>query len=441
METVSAPLFRQHKIPHSRRMAGFVHDNIQFLRSNLRWIAGGFLLTLFSSFGQTFFIGLFSNQLRGAFHLSSAAFGGIYMIATLSSAASLPWLGRTLDLLPGWKVISFTMPALALACVLIGTAPNLITLFVSIYMLRLFGQGMMTETAFTLIGRWFVANRGRAMALVAPGQQAGTAILPVLVVLIDRLSGDWRTAWFASALLIVTIGLPAIVTLMRVGRQPRSHEEKSTARSLARDWTRAEVIRDPVLYLLLAGTLAPSFIGTLIFFDQDYLIDLRGYSPMEFAAAYPVMSVTTVIFGFVCGHLIDRLGALRILPFFLFPLAVAAMAIALVTPVWGIYVFMSLLGISNGFTSTLLGALWPEVYGLANLGGIRAIIVSAMVLSTALGPGLSGVFLDAGVSLPMQMLGLAGWCVIACFGLAAAASKVRTREAPASISRARVSSA
>jgi MFS family permease len=359
----------------------------------------------------------------------------------LSSAASLPWLGRTLDLLPGWKVISFTMPALALACVLIGTAPNLITLFVSIYMLRLFGQGMMTETAFTLIGRWFVANRGRAMALVAPGQQAGTAILPVLVVLIDRLSGDWRTAWFASALLIVTSGLPAIVTLMRVGRQPRSHEEKSTAHSLARDWTRAEVIRDPVLYLLLAGTLAPSFIGTLIFFDQDYLIDLRGYSPMEFAAAYLVMSVTTVIFGFVCGHLIDRLGALRILPFFLFPLAASAMAIALVTPVWGIYVFMFLLGISNGFTSTLLGALWPEVYGLANLGGIRAIIVSAMVLSTALGPGLSGVFLDAGVSLPTQMLGLAGWCVMACFGLAAAASKVRTREAPASISRARVSSA
>src|SRR3546814_1041897 len=66
----------------------------------------------------------------------------------------------------------------------------------------------------------------------------------------------------------------------------------------------------------------------------------------------------------------------------------------MITPVWGVYVFILLLGISNGFTSTLLGALWPEVYGLANLGGIRAITVSAMVLSSAVGPGVTGVLID-----------------------------------------------
>src|SRR3546814_15282390 len=87
------------------------------------------------------------------------------------------------------------------------------------------------------------------------------------------------------------------------------------------------------------------------------------------------MAVTSIMFGLVCGHLIDRFGALRLLPFFLLPLSVASAAVGLITPVWGVYVFMLLLGISNGFTSTLLGALWPEVYGLANLGGIRAITV------------------------------------------------------------------
>ncbi|HEX5419025.1 MAG TPA: MFS transporter, partial [Gammaproteobacteria bacterium] len=186
--------------------------------------------------------------------------------------------------------------------------------------------------------------------------------------------------------------------------------------------------RDPVLYLLLAGILAPPFIGTIIFFDQDYLIDLRGYDPLAFAAAFPVMSVATVLFGLVCGQLIDRLGALKLLPFYLVPLAVAAAVVGLVTPVWGIYLFMFLLGVSNGFTSTLLGALWPEVYGLANLGGIRAIIVSAMVFSTALGPGLSGALIDIGVSLPTQMLWLSGWCIAACFVLAFAAWRVRLRE-------------
>ena len=311
---------------------------------------------------------------------------------------------------------------------LLTMAPNVIVLGLALYLLRLFGQGMMTETAYTETGRWFVANRGRAMALIVIGQQAGLAALPLLVVLIERASGGWRTAWIASAALLVLIGLPAIVALMRVERVPRSHEAKVRDLRTARDWTRAQVIRDPVLYLLLLGTLAPPFISTVIFFHQDYLIALRGYDSLAFAAAFPVMSVTTVVFGLVCGHLIDRLGALRLLPFYLIPLAVASAAVALITPVWGIYVFMFLLGISSGFTSTLFGALWPEVYGLANLGGIRAIIVSAMVLSTALGPGISGALIDRGVSLPRQMLWLSVWCVAACFVLAFSARLVRLRE-------------
>src|SRR3546814_20888854 len=134
-----------------------------------------------------------------------------------------------------------------------------------------------------------------------------------------------------------------------------------------------------------SSDLAPSFIATVIFFHQGYLIDLRGYDPLVFAAAFPVMAVTTIMFGLVCGHLIDRFGALRLLPFFLLPLSVASAAVGLITPVWGVYVFMLLLGISNGFTSTLLGALWPEVYGLANLGGIPTITVSAMVIGTSAG--------------------------------------------------------
>lgn len=409
-------------------MPDFGRDTLQFLRDNARWLGGGFLLTMFSSFGQTFFIGLSGEDLRAQFGLSSGGFGGLYMLATLASAVSLPWLGRTLDLMPGWKVVRFTMPAFALACVLITVAPNVAVLGIALYLLRLFGQGMMTETAYTETGRWFVANRGRAMALIVIGQQAGLAALPLLVVLIDRASGGWRTTWIASAALLVLIGLPAIVALLRLERVPRSHEAKGHDLRTARDWTRAQVLRDPVLYLLLLGALAPPFISTVIFFHQDYLIALRGYDPLAFAAAFPVMAVTTVVFGLVCGHLIDRLGALRLLPFYLIPLAVASAAVALITPVWGVYVFMFLLGISSGFTSTLFGALWPEVYGLANLGGIRAIIVSAMVLSTALGPGISGALIDRGISLPRQMLWLSAWCVAACFVLAISARLVRLRE-------------
>lgn len=410
-------------------MTNFLRDTLRFTRDNGRWLAGGFLLTLFSSFGQTFFIGLSGNELRRTFDLSGGAFGGIYMLATLASAMTLPWLGRTLDLMPGWKVARFTIPALAFACVFIAVAPNIVMLTLAIYLLRLFGQGMMTETAFTETGRWFVANRGRAMALVVPGQQLGTAVLPALVVIIERATGDWRTAWFASAVALLLIGLPAIVALMRVERIPQSHETKGSKSRTARDWTRAEVVRDPILYLLLAGVLAPAFVGTVIFFHQGYLIEMRHYDQLAFAAAFTVMSVVTVIFGFFAGDLIDRFGSLNLLPYSLLPLAVAALVVGLVTPMWGVYVFMFLLGISSGLTSTLFGALWPEVYGLANLGGIRAITVSAMVLASALGPGITGALIDLGIPLTTQMLWMALWCIVASVALASAAGRIRSREA------------
>jgi MFS family permease len=212
-----------------------------------------------------------------------------------------------------------------------------------------------------------------------------------------------------------------------VERVPQSHESKSRDARTARDWTRAEVIRDPILYLLLAGTLVSAFVGTAIFFHQGYLIELRHYDPLAFAASFAVMSVATILFGLVCGYLIDRFGSLSLMPYFLLPMAIASALLGVVTPEWGLYAFMLLMGISNGFTSTLLGALWPEVYGLANLGGIRAITVSAMVLSSALGPGITGALLDMGISLPTQMIWMAGWCMLASFALAAAANKVRRR--------------
>lgn len=383
---------------------------LTFLRANFRWLACGFLLTLFSSFGQTFFIGLSGSEIRRTFHLSGGAFGGLYMLATLGSALTLPWLGRLLDIMPAWRVALFVLPALAASCLIFPFMPNVVGLAIGLYLLRLFGQGMMTETAYTVVGRWFSANRGRAISLIVPGHQTGEAVLPLAFVLISSWLG-WQGAWVLAAATILLVAFPLIVFLLRIERVPQS-EVVSADIPAVRDWTQAEVVRDPTFWLLLAGVLAP-FIGTTIFFHQGYLIDLRGYDRLAFAAAFPVMAVTTVIFGLVCGALIDRYSAVRILPFFLFPLFIAILVAALVTPVWGIYLFMLLFGVSYGFTSTLLGALWPEIYGTAHLGGIRAITVSGMVLATAVGPGLTGTLIDAGVALPTQLLWMAGWCVIA----------------------------
>lgn len=381
---------------------------IRFVANNARWIVGGFLLTFFSSFGQTFFISLSAGDIRAEYGLTHGQFGGLYMLATLASALTLPWLGRITDRYGAATVTLIIVPLLAAGAVGMAFSAHLVVLVVVIYMLRLFGQGMMTQNALTATGRWFAANRGRAVSLVTLGHNAGEAVFPFAFVAVAAALG-WRNAWLVAAAVLVILALPAIAALTARERSPQSDAPDATAIA-PRDWTRGEVMRDPLFWVLLTGVLAPPFIGTTIFFHQVYLVELRDWSLPVFASSFAVMSVTTIVFVLIAGALIDRFSATALLPVFLVPLSLACLALGVLDAQWSAFVFMALLGVSYGFSSTLFGAIWPEIYGTRQLGAIRAVIVAMMVFATAVGPGLSGALIDLGVSYPLQIVAMGVYC-------------------------------
>ncbi|WP_245414885.1 MFS transporter [Aureimonas flava] len=382
----------------------------RFLVANARWLGGAFLLCLCSSFGQTYFISLSGGEIRRELQLSHGEFGLLYMLATLASAATLPFLGRAIDRFPTRRVASATVVGLAAACVVMATVPSVPVLVVALYLLRLCGQGMMSQTAFTAVGRWFVANRGRAVSYATIGYQAGEATLPLIFVATVGLLG-WRGSWFASAAFLVVLGLPAIYALVRRERDPQSTMAPDLRRPAVRERMLAEVVRMPSFYLLCTAVVAPSFIVTTIFFHQIYLADLRGWPVELFASGFVLMSTATAACALTCGWLIDRYTAVRILPFFLLPLTFACLAISQIESSAAIFVFMGLVGISNGFAATLFGALWPELYGVRHLGAIRSVVLSAIVFGSALGPGVTGYLIDRGVSFPLQIAVMGIYCL------------------------------
>ncbi|MFP1633299.1 MFS transporter [Zhengella sp. ZM62] len=400
-------------------------DMLSFLARNIRWIGGCFLLTFFSSFGQTFFISLSAGEIRSEYGLSHGGFGTLYMGATLASALTLPWLGRIVDRYGPAQVALIIMPALAAAALAMAFSTHIALLFVTVYMLRLFGQGMMTQNALTATGRWYAANRGRAVSLVSLGHNAGEAVFPFLFVAMAGLIG-WRMSWVAAAALLLVVGLPAIWSLVRVERQPHSSDPVMRKPQVA-DWTRGQVLRDPLFWLLLTGVLAPPFIGTTVFFHQVYLVELRGWAMTDFAASFAVMSGTVIIFSLICGALIDRFSAVAVLPSFLLPLAGACFVLAAFEGVWSAFAFMALLGVSYGFSATLFGALWPEIYGLKHLGAVRSVIVAFMVFATAMGPGLTGFLIDLGVPYPAQIMAMGLYCIAAAVMLTLVSRRLSAR--------------
>jgi MFS family permease len=386
-----------------------------FLRENARWVAGGFLLTFFSSFGQTYFISLSAGDIRAEYDLSHGGFGTLYMLATLASAATLPQLGKIVDRISVASTVLLAAPVLAVACILMAWSRSLMLLLLAVYLLRLFGQGMFTHIAMTAMGRWFAAQRGRAISLTAIGVNLGEAVFPISFVGVAALVG-WRGSWLLAAGVLLLVALPLIFSLLKVERTPQSLVVDPD-RPAVRDWTRAEVIRDPLFWAALLGVLAPAFIGTTIFFHQVYLSELRGWGPSVFAASFAIMSSMTILFALIAGQLVDRFSATRLLPSFLVPLSLACFVLAFTEQAWGAYGFMALMGISYGFSTTLFGSLWPELYGTRHLGGIRSLIVAFMVFGTAMGPGVTGALIDVGVSYPGQIAAMGFYCVLISFVL------------------------
>lgn len=383
---------------------------LAFITTNARWIFGAFLMTLFSAYGQTFFISLSAGEIRAEYGLSHGQFGTLYMIATLGSALTLPWLGRIVDVYSAAKVALIIMPLLAVGMVGMALSQHIVLLVVVIYLLRLFGQGMMTQNALTATGRWFAASRGRAVSLVTLGHNVSEAVMPFAFVALIAVLG-WRSSWLVMAAVLVFAALPVIFALVRVEREPTS-DPVDMSKPVVANWTRPQVLRDPAFWALLTGVLAPPFIGTTIFFHQVYLVELRGWSLEMFAASFALMSGMTITFALISGWLIDRFSALRLLPAFLLPLSLSCFVLGLFEQAWAPFIFMALMGISYGFSSTLFGAVWPEVYGTKHLGAIRSVVVAIMVFATAAGPGLTGYLIDTGVHYPNQIIVMGVYCVL-----------------------------
>ena len=136
----------------------------------------GFILTLGSSFGQTFFISLFAEDIREAFGLTHGTLGGLYTSATLASAIVLLWLGKLTDRFDLSLTGALSLVGLSSCAMLMAGANSIIVLVIALFGLRLFGQGLMSHIAITAMGRWFSAERGRALSLAALGFPVGEAL-------------------------------------------------------------------------------------------------------------------------------------------------------------------------------------------------------------------------------------------------------------------------
>ncbi len=403
---------------------------LRFFAENRRFLAFGLLLTFASSFGQTFFIALFGADTRADLGLSHGELGAIYSAATLASGLLFLWAGASVDRYDLRVVTVFACAGLSAAALGHAAATTIPILLISFFGLRLTGQGLLSHLAATSMARYFEGgpggSRGRALSIASLGHPAGEAIFPALGVAAIAALG-WRQTWLAVAAAVAAVVIPLALWLLR-GHGIRHQRMLARAaqidhEALRPSWRRRDVLRDYRLYLVLPAVLAPAFINTGVFFHQVHIVEEKGWSMGEFAAAFTVYALTSVASALAAGGLVDRLGALRLLPAVLVPLGVGLSVMAAASHVAVAFFYMAAAGVTQGANATVVNAVWAERYGIRYLGAIRALAQSLMVLSTALAPYTLGALIDANVSAE-ALFPLLLACVVAAIAVVIPGSRL-----------------
>ena len=364
-----------------------------FIHKNFNLLFFGFLIAFSSGFGQTFFISLFSNDFRATFNLSNTEFGSIYSIATVLSAVTIIWAGKLIDTVNLKKYTLTIVFGMAIACLMASLAFNIFFLFLTIYFLRLFGQGLMGHTSRTTIARYFNTNRGKALAISGFGFYIGEMIYPIIIVFLILTIG-WRLTWFSSSIFVFVILGLSFYFLLRNNNFKIEKNLNNNTEFQQISWRRRDVLKDTKFYIYLPLSLLMSFTVTGFLFHQVFIADIKSWTMMNLAQSFIFFAVSGLIGSIFSGLLVDKFTGRKLIPFHLIPMALILVSLLFSNHVYILYLYMAGLGFSNGFTENISNSLWAEMYGVNNLGSIKALLTFFGVLASASSPFLYGILLD-----------------------------------------------
>ncbi|MBT8435883.1 MAG: MFS transporter [Gammaproteobacteria bacterium] len=386
---------------------------LKLIRSEWQLLLFGFLMTFWSSPGQTFLISLFSGEIRAELSLSDGEFAGVYSAATLLSAIVMIWSGSLVDRVNLKRLSIAIVLGLGIGCGMMSISGSILMLLISLFLLRQLGQGLMFIVSSTAMVRYLEEHKGKASALASMGYAVAEAVMPSMLVALLLWVG-WRQSWQVAGILLIVFMLPAILFLLRSHDQRHrdylaqisQHDDNRIRVYRRRQWTRPEVIRDRYFYLFAPGLMSQPLMFTGFIFHQVHLVESKGWPLIGWAALFSIYAMVSVGTKLVTGFLIDRYGAIRMIPLVALPMGVGLIVLAYSSSLFGGGVFLVLTGITVGFQSTATAPFWSEMYGNQHLGSIKSLGAAAMVFCTALSPIVMGWQIDIGTG--MDTLAIAG---------------------------------
>ena len=367
---------------------------------SLKVIIFGFIFTFFSSFGQSFFLGLFNSSIRETLSITHGQFGSIYASATLLSSFLLIWVGKKIDDINIFRFAFYVTLLLAFSCFFFSKISSIIFLFIAVFLMRFSGQGLMSHTATTTITRYFTKSRGKALSIGWFGLSTAEFILPVLIVYLLSITA-WQNIWISiSILVLIFLPLISFFLIKKLDFDTREQVDPTDSEiKEIKQWKRIEVIKDYRFYIVCLNMLAMPWIATGVFVYQSFITEAKEWGSFVIAQSFMVYSILSVLTLLGSGFLIDKFTSRKLLIFMNIPLLISTLVLFYFNSPITSFIFLGLIGISNGLANVLGSSTWAEIYGVKFIGSIKALTTALMVFSTAFGTALFGLLIDRGFSI------------------------------------------
>jgi len=347
--------------------------------------------------------GLYIKPMGEQLGIGRASFGWASTFRSISSAATSPVIGRFLDnygarwILAGSTIITgLCMIGLAYT----REAWQLIVLFSVMGLVGMSGPGALTTSVPP--SKWFIRNRGKALAVTAVGISLGALIfVPLTQVFIDKYT--WSTSWIILAVVGIVIVVPLSVIFVR--RQPEDmgllpdgdlQTDSSTMEDLNDEysWTLQQAVKTKSMWFLtIAFSILSLGILTLALHRIPAFMD-RGLDPTLVSLATAFDAVCAGAGSFAGGMLVRRLQPKIIGASAFLMLALASVMSIYAYGFWLMFWSMALFGLGIGINSFTQNYIWADYFGRGNLGSIRGFVMPITLFMGSFGAPAAGYVLD-----------------------------------------------
>ncbi|MBT7951142.1 MAG: MFS transporter [Gammaproteobacteria bacterium] len=347
-------------------------------------------------------LGIFMIPFSELFGWTRTELSLCFTLLTISTAISLPIVGRLIDRMGTKKILIWSIIFLGL-CMLSFPIwmSELWHIYLIYIMIGVLACGSNSVSYMKLLTVWFDRHRGLAIGITMSGIGLGYAFVPVTVqYLIDHF--NWKAGYYGLAMLLFFISVPVLFFLIK--EKPEESDDTgdeftqiklSDSGEVVQDFTMAQALRTSQFWLLFVIFVLLAFTLNGIFTHFIPLLVDRGLTPGAAALVASAKGTTVLISRVIIGYFLDKFFAPRVAAFFFFLSTLGLLLLALnINETWLFYLVAIFIGFSLGAEFDILAYLTGRYFGVSSFAEIYGVLFAAILLGISIGPIAFGYTYD-----------------------------------------------